>query len=186
MICCSFVGHFLLTNLLLRTHPIRRVVNVSSSAHALSPFLPEQTPQTYHPWTAYGSAKSAVNLFTRELASRGIDTVCVHPGSPQTGLASHFGYGNWGVVMALQEKLEASGEPPVPRGGDDVDADQAGGRVLDACFAGWDKGVYLRSEGGEVVVSEGRPWVRDAEVAERVWNDGERLVGENFEIEVRG
>ena len=114
----NYVGHFLLTNLLmekiLAAGSGSRIVNVSSSGHRMadvrlddwnfevdSIFLFYRTGETvlltvvvvengalYHPWKAYGQAKTATILFTVALASklksRNIHAFSLHPGCMHT------------------------------------------------------------------------------------------------------
>ena len=104
----NYVGHFLLTNLvmpkILAAGPGARIVNVSSLSHRVADvnlddynyevkrsWFPEvnrtdfgQHGAEYHPAVAYGAAKSANILFTRALAKRlrgeQVKAVSLHPG----------------------------------------------------------------------------------------------------------
>jgi NAD(P)-dependent dehydrogenase (short-subunit alcohol dehydrogenase family) len=89
----NFLGHFLLTGLLLpalrrAAHP--RVVNVSSAAHASGRIHWDdvELAHGYRPLRAYAQSKLAQVLFTRELARRepGIAVNALHPGSIWTGI----------------------------------------------------------------------------------------------------
>ncbi|KAJ3116630.1 hypothetical protein HDU96_009185 [Phlyctochytrium bullatum] len=100
----NVVGHFYLTNLLLpvledtaKKGADVRIVNLSSSAHALTPkdgidFDNLNNPATYSPWYAYGQTKLGNILHTRALQSRldakglNIHVNAVHPGVVHTNL----------------------------------------------------------------------------------------------------
>jgi NAD(P)-dependent dehydrogenase (short-subunit alcohol dehydrogenase family) len=85
----NHLGHFALTNLLLR-HVADRVVTVSSAAHRHGRIdLDDLNWQRrrYRRWAAYGQSKLANLLFTLELERR-----LVEAGSPVRALAAHPGY----------------------------------------------------------------------------------------------
>jgi NAD(P)-dependent dehydrogenase (short-subunit alcohol dehydrogenase family) len=93
---------FLLTNLLidkLKASAPSRIINVSSSAHILGKvhFDDLMLEKGYSPFKAYGQAKLANILFTRELARRlegtGVTANSLHPGLVKT----HFGLDLKGV-----------------------------------------------------------------------------------------
>ncbi|WP_194289972.1 SDR family oxidoreductase [Nocardia macrotermitis] len=86
----NYLGHYALTRLLLahlRRDPQARVVNVSSNGHKYTKGIPWDDPTYEHGYgglPAYGTAKLAQILFTRELAHRfgesGIHASAIHPG----------------------------------------------------------------------------------------------------------
>jgi len=93
----NYLAPFLLTNLLLdrleESHA--SVISTSSAAHRLfSDFHLDdlESERSYAPNTAYGNAKLAVNLFTRELDRRyrasGISAAAFHPGVVATNFAA--------------------------------------------------------------------------------------------------
>ncbi len=93
----NYLGHFLLTNLvlprLLESAPAR-VVTLSSWAHHLAPPLrldDLHATRRYNTIVAYGRSKIAMALFARELSHRyaehGITAFSVHPGSVRTRFA---------------------------------------------------------------------------------------------------
>ena len=93
----NYLAPFLLTTLLLdrleESHA--SVISTSSAAHRLfSDFHLDdlESERSYAPNTAYGNAKLAVNLFTRELDRRyrasGISAAAFHPGVVATNFAA--------------------------------------------------------------------------------------------------
>lgn len=93
----NYLAPFLLTTLLLdRLEESRAsVISTSSAAHRLfSDFHLDdlEAERSYAPNTAYGNAKLAVNLFTRELDRRyrasGISAAAFHPGVVATNFAA--------------------------------------------------------------------------------------------------
>lgn len=99
----NYLGHFLLTNLLLgqlKASAPSRIVNVSSAAHwrGRINFNGLRGEQRHSGWSAYSQSKLANLLFTYELARRlegtGVTVNCVHPGSVRT----NFARGNGGII----------------------------------------------------------------------------------------
>jgi NAD(P)-dependent dehydrogenase (short-subunit alcohol dehydrogenase family) len=88
----NHLGHFLLTALIfpkiLAAGKGARIVNLTSDGYMIGPCRFEdynfQDGAEYDGWSAYGQAKTANILFTRQLstkiASRGIFSFAVHPG----------------------------------------------------------------------------------------------------------
>jgi retinol dehydrogenase-12 len=96
-------GHFYLTQLLLPQllKSKSRVVNVSSTAHALwqvpctlETYTEQMNKETYKPWNAYAISKIANIYFTIELqrrfGSEGLRAYSLHPGGVATGLQRHI------------------------------------------------------------------------------------------------
>ncbi len=95
----NYLSGFLLTNLLLDrlvASAPARVVNVTSIAHWWGKinFNDLENLRCYNVFGAYGNAKLAIILFTRELARRldgsGVIANCVHPGIVSTGIVEHL------------------------------------------------------------------------------------------------
>lgn len=106
MFAGNYLGHFLLTTLLLdrlKNAERARVINVSSVAHkgAKIDFADLQGRNRGNPMRGYGQSKLAQILFTYELAERlrdsGITVNAMHPGA----VASGFKNGAHGVARAL-------------------------------------------------------------------------------------
>ncbi|MBQ7637008.1 MAG: SDR family oxidoreductase [Lachnospiraceae bacterium] len=98
----NYVGHFLLTSLLIdRMQPGARIVNVSSGAHKIGKihFEDINLERSFNVFKAYGQSKLATVLYTRELAKRleakGITVNCCHPGAVATnmGVDRNTGFG---------------------------------------------------------------------------------------------
>lgn len=100
----NHIGHFLLTARLLDIiprHSGSRIVVVGSGAHKIGKIHLEDINLTrgYNVMSAYGQAKLANLLFTRELARRlkdtGITVNCAHPGAVATsmGVDRNTGFG---------------------------------------------------------------------------------------------
>ncbi|KAK7380333.1 hypothetical protein VNO78_32841 [Psophocarpus tetragonolobus] len=104
----NYLGHFLLTNLLLDTMKKTtqeskkqgRIVNISSILHQLTYrgailFEKINDPSSYHKWLAYGQSKLANILHANELARRlkedGVDITAnsLHPGAIVTNIFRH-------------------------------------------------------------------------------------------------
>ena len=97
----THLGHFLLTNLLLRqlqgASAPSRVVTVASAAHSGPPFNfrdPNFERRRYRRRRAYQQSKLANVLFTlglaRRVAGTGVHAVALHPGVYDTGLLRNY------------------------------------------------------------------------------------------------
>lgn len=95
----NYLGHFLLTNLLLtplKAAKSSRIVNVSSLLYKLGRISHTNlnAERKYSEFHAYSQTKLASNLFTRQLAKRliGSNVVvnCLHPGAVKTDIFRNF------------------------------------------------------------------------------------------------
>jgi NAD(P)-dependent dehydrogenase (short-subunit alcohol dehydrogenase family) len=184
----NHLGHFALTghllDLLLGT-PGSRVVNVSSIAHKFGKirFHDLQSEKSYSKWGAYGQSKLANLLFTHELDRRfkdaGSDTISVacHPGWAATNLqeAGPNMEGSklmgrlsaWGNSMLAQD-ASAGALPTVFAAVEPLRGNEYVGPTR---FMGWH---------GSPEIIEPSSKARDREVAERLWEDSERLTGVRY------
>jgi len=120
MMGVNHLGHFLLTNLLLKQlllAPQGRIVTVSSGAHKVGkidwsdPYL----TKGFSVWRGYGQSKLANILFTKSLAERLKGTHatanCVHPGAVSTnlGVSRETGFGKM-IHAALRPFFQTSAE----------------------------------------------------------------------------
>lgn len=138
----NYLAPFLLTRMLrprleesARRGGTARVVGTSSTANRWGRLDLDDLDSRRRPWhggwRAYGSAKLAVVLFTRELARReaqsgsGIEAYCVHPGAVVTGFGTgspliRFGTaltgGHWGVgpEVGAAPLIALASDAPVP------------------------------------------------------------------------
>jgi NAD(P)-dependent dehydrogenase (short-subunit alcohol dehydrogenase family) len=171
----NHLGPFLLTNLLLDrilASAPSRIVNVASTAHRTArggiTFDDLQSVQHYRTMRVYGQSKLANMLFTIELArrleGRGVTANSLHPGTVRTG------YGADGDVRGLLA---------------------FGIKISSPFFLSPARGartsVYLASSPDVAAVSgeyfvkckpkEPKPWAKDADAAQRLWQVSEQLVG---------
>ncbi len=107
----NFLGHFLLTRLLLPTlmdAPAPRVVQVASVAHRQGriDFEDLHYQRRYHAWNAYRQSKLAMLIFAQELQRRstaggwGLRSVAAHPGIAATEIVAN-GPGNKSALAVL-------------------------------------------------------------------------------------
>ncbi|GAA2132885.1 SDR family NAD(P)-dependent oxidoreductase [Actinomadura napierensis] len=145
-----------------------RVIAVSSSAHRISKGLrwdDLQSLRRFHTAAAYGQAKLANILFTRELARRTapdrITAHAMHPGKVATNFASHGD-------AAMREHMAAADTVPPDEPAETLvwlATDPEGGR---------DGGRYFHGK-AEENPSEA---ARDDAAAARLWTETERLLAE--------
>ena len=117
----NYLGHFLLTNLLidlLKKSAPSRIVVVASSVHQLLTkefkFDNMNSEKFYDQWDAYGQSKLACILFTRELAKQlegsGVTINALHPGVIVTELVTNFS--NPVVMFFLMQGLYLLAKSP--------------------------------------------------------------------------
>ncbi|HEX8159030.1 MAG TPA: oxidoreductase [Solirubrobacteraceae bacterium] len=180
----NHLGHFALTNLLLR-HITDRVVTVSSTAHRTGKIRLDDLNFErggYARWTAYGQSKLANLLFTLELQRRlqeagsAVSAHSAHPGYAATNLQSHTGSGLQHRIMSISNRLLAQ-------------SDAMG--ALPALYAATQNlpGNSYSGPGG-LLEQRGHPApasrtaaARDAETAKRLWTLSEELTGVRFGLE---
>jgi NAD(P)-dependent dehydrogenase (short-subunit alcohol dehydrogenase family) len=175
----NFVGHFLLTGLLLpllnRT-PAARVVTLSSIAHwtAQIDFGNLNAERGYSRWTAYAQSKLANLLFAYELQRRlqttGASTLSVaaHPGATASELSRHS------ALMTFTSRIltqpTANGALPSLRAA--LDADVKGGD-----FYGPSGFATLRGAPSKQRSSRRS---HDLGIARNLWETGEKLTGAHY------
>jgi NAD(P)-dependent dehydrogenase (short-subunit alcohol dehydrogenase family) len=177
----NHLGHFALTNLLLR-HVADRVVTVSSAAHRygridLDDLNWEQ--RRYRRWAAYGQSKLANLLFTLELDRR-----LVEAGSPVRALAAHPGYAATNLQLRTGSILQTSLMAVTNRLFAQSDA-MGALPTLYAATQDLPGGSYVGPDGtGE---RRGHPTLvgrsaaaGDAGLAKRLWDRSAELTGESF------
>jgi NAD(P)-dependent dehydrogenase (short-subunit alcohol dehydrogenase family) len=177
----NHLGHFALTNLLLR-HIADRVVTLSSTAHRMGAIdLDDLNWQRrgYRRWRAYGQSKLANLLFTLELERRleaygsPIRAMAAHPGYAATNLQSRTGSRLQNSLMAVSNRLFAQ-------------SDHMGALpTLYAATQDLPGGSYVGPDGRRE--ARGHPTLvgrtaaaTDTDVAERLWVRSEELTGVTF------
>ena len=183
----NHLGHFLLVNRLADLIPSGgRVVCVSSVGHQFGDLDlsdPNFEHRPYDPITAYGGAKTAVNLFVVEFdrrhKTRGVRAAAVHPGGILTELARHMTpeliKKMIAIVTAETDTSSAQrGYKSVPQGAATTlwaavtaPADRVGGRYCEDCAV-----AKVSAKGSGV-----RPYSIDPERAKLLWAKSEELAG---------
>jgi NAD(P)-dependent dehydrogenase (short-subunit alcohol dehydrogenase family) len=177
----NHLGHFALTNLLLRSIA-DRVVTVSSAAHRHGRIdLDDLNWQRrrYRRWAAYGQSKLANLLFTLELDRRLVET-----GSPVRALAAHPGYAATNLQLRTGSILQTSLMAVTNRLFAQSDA-MGALPTLYAATQDLPGGSYVGPDGtGE---RRGHPTLvgrtaaaSDAELAKRLWDRSAELTGVSF------
>lgn len=185
----NFLGHFVLTarlmpNLLAAGNA--RIINLTSSAHRLSPFR-EHDPffekEEYNKLAAYGQSKTANVLFTllldKRYADRGVRATAVHPGLIDTELGRYFTEDEMvflkdGIPEGISMKTVSQGSATTVWAAciDDFDA-VAGKFCEDAAVA---DEIQDPDEDGRGVL----PHALDMAVAEKLWKMAEGWSGDRF------
>ena len=173
----NHLGPFLLTSLLfdsLRQSPAARIVNVASGVHKFAkPDLHDLNAEhSYSAARMYGNTKLYNIMFTQELARRlrsqgisNITTNCLHPGFVATSYGSQSG----GILTLLTQLLRP---------------------IMISKEQGAETSIYLASSPNIKDISGGYFEKKEAkavkhpfntlENAEALWQETERLAGQNF------
>lgn len=170
----NHIGHFLLVNRLLPLlrEAQGRIVLVSSRAHAWAPpggidFDNLDGENGYRRWPFYGQSKLANALFAKELSRRldgsGVTANSLHPGDvPSTGLLRHLGalslVGK--AVGLLYGKSTPQGAATQCYVAAHPDTAGLSGHYFDDCR-----------------IARGSPLIEDAQLAQRLWDRSEAILG---------
>lgn len=172
----NHIGHFLLvTNLLEDLAEEGRVVMLSSEAHQRAPkngiqFDNLSGENDYDAWKAYGQSKLANLLFARELARQFQDDEtdrvanAIHPGVINTNLARHLNALLAGALKVVEPLFLKS----IPQGAATQTFVAVHPKAADH------NGEYF----ADCNVSESSEAGRDMQLAERLWEESERIVEE--------
>jgi NAD(P)-dependent dehydrogenase (short-subunit alcohol dehydrogenase family) len=176
----NHLGHFALTNLLLR-HVTDRVVIVASAAHRIGTidFDDLSCEHGYSRWKAYGQSKLANLLFMLELQRRleaagsRVTVQAAHPGWAATNLQSHTPSRVEKLFMGVGNRLLAQ------------DVRMGALPTLYAATQDLPAGSYTGPGGLQEVrghpAAAGRSVAAcDADVARRLWDVSEQLTGVPF------
>lgn len=186
----NYLGHFLLSNLLmpnLIAAGSARVVNVSSQGYRCAPFNFDDPNfsggKTYEMWTAYGASKTANILFAFALTKRtkhlGVTSTAVHPGFIMgTNLGTHLDASafepiaavtlkntgkEWYWDMPQSKTIEQGASTPLVAALHPKIAEQSPAYIANAA------------------VEKPYDYADDAELAEKLWELSEQLIGQKFE-----
>lgn len=181
----NHLGHFALTRHLfplLKRSSASRVVTLSSSAHlnASIQFEDLMLRAGYSMMNAYGQSKLANLLFAKELqrriAAAGLDmlSLAAHPGLIRTNMMYRAGSRSR-LLRGLLDLLT----------GPLTDSPEVGARpqLFAATVEGLEGGgYYIPNKSGGPQVGYSTPEANDPEVAKRLWEVSEELLGLDFEI----
>ena len=180
----NFLGHFLLTALLLEplmNAEAPRIIQVSSVAHRQGVMAWEdlQSVRRYHAWSAYRQSKLAMLIFAQELGRQaekggwGLLSLAAHPGIAATELVAN-GPGRNSMIARLQK----IGAPFVQQSGD------AGAwpLILAAVDPAARQGGYFGPQGwfefrGVPGTAKIEPRAMDLVAARKLWETAEQLTG---------
>ncbi|BBZ30074.1 short-chain dehydrogenase [Mycolicibacterium madagascariense] len=176
----NHLGHFALTNLLLPKIG-DRVVTVSSMLHLLGKISLKDlnwTSRPYSAWLAYGQAKLANLLFSKELQRRldAADSVVTaqsaHPGYSATNLQGHAAGRFSAAMMALGNKVA-------------TDADFGARQTLFAASQELPGDSFIGPKfgmAGPTGLTARSPLARNATTATKLWELSEQLTGTEFPL----
>lgn len=185
----NFLGHFVLTahlmNNLLAAAPAR-IVNLTSSAHRLSPFRlhdPFFEKADYNKLVAYGQSKTANVLMTLELdrryRDRGVRATAVHPGLIDTELGRYFteeemAFLKGGIPEGMSMKDVSQGAATTVWAACIDDFDAIAGKFCEDCAVADE--IDDPDTNGRGVL----PHALDTEMAAKLWTLGEQWSGDRF------
>ncbi len=179
----NHLGHFLWTArlfpLLMASVPAR-VVNLSSAGHLIGGVDlddPNFERRDYDKWVAYGQAKTANILFTRELERRfgdhGLHAYAVHPGAVATELARHLDRSDFDAMIERMKNR--------PKDGPSTELKQVDTGASTQVWAATGEDIPGGSYLADTAVSEFvAPHATDDAAALSLWELSEQLVGEPF------
>jgi NAD(P)-dependent dehydrogenase (short-subunit alcohol dehydrogenase family) len=183
----NFLGHFLLTSLLLTTlmnAPAPRLVQISSIAHRQGKiaFDDLQFERAYKPWVVYQQSKLAMLMFAEELQRRsdaggwGLLSLAAHPGIAATELVPN-GPGSNSLMAIGMNLAKAFVLQPGDAG--------AWPTILAATDGAAQPGAYYGPSGlgefrGPPTLAKIMPRALDKATGARLWDVAETLTGASF------
>lgn len=185
----NFLGHYVLTALLmdnLLAAAPARVINLTSSAHRLSPFRlhdPFFEQEEYNKLAGYGQSKTANVLMTLELdrryRDRGVRATAVHPGLIDTELGRYFTedemvFLKGGIPEGMGMKTVSQGAATTVWAACIEDFDAIAGKFCEDCAVADE--ISHPDENGRGVL----PHALDMDMAAKVWALGEQWSGDRF------
>lgn len=186
----NHLGHFLMTCLLapaLIAGAPARVINLSSAGHRFSPLDvddPNYLQRDYDKWQAYGQSKTANALFAvgldNRLQDKGVRSFAVHPGMIMTELSRHMDQSDMEAILNGRD-IESIGFKTVPQGSatsiwaaTSADLEGRGGIYLEDCHV-----ALPATPDGEGGIEA---YAVDPDVANKLWQLSQEMVGERFEL----
>jgi NAD(P)-dependent dehydrogenase (short-subunit alcohol dehydrogenase family) len=187
------LGHFLFTNLIMNkilASSSPRIVNVSSTAHRMSPFrfgdYNFDGGKTYISLRAYGQAKTA-NILTaislaEKLGKRGLLAFSLHPGVIATNAAAQIDFkvlfDEFNTTSRMFGYKEETGMPAM------LSLEEGVATHVYAAFAqdlSTHNGAYLLDcRISDPLTDPVAPWATSPFEAEKLWRLSEELVGQKF------
>ena len=183
----NFLGHFLLTDLLLDLilqTPLSRVIQVASVAHRQGKmnWTDLQSQERYRAWTVYRQSKLAMLIFAEELARRASQngwnflSLAAHPGIAATALVTN-GPGRHSLIAFLQKIAS----PFIQQSG------EAGAwpLILAAIAPHARQGEYYGPQGarefrGPPGLAKIEPQALDPQAGQQLWDEAVKLTGAHF------
>ncbi|MBL6692204.1 MAG: SDR family NAD(P)-dependent oxidoreductase [Pseudomonadales bacterium] len=185
----NFLGHFVLTARLidnLMAAAPARVINLSSSAHRLSPIRFEDPffeKEEYNKLAAYGQSKTAMVMFSLILderyRDRGIRSTSVHPGLIETELGRYFTeeemeFLKGGIPEGVSMKTVSQGAATQVWAACHPDFDSIAAKFCEDCAVA--DQITNPDENGRGVM----PHALDMDAARQLWTMAELWSGESF------
>jgi len=196
----NHLGHFLLTNLLVPTlvaSAPARVVALSSIAHKRPVaegimginFDDIQFERSYDKWSSYAQSKTANVLFAvelnRRLQSYGVTANAVHPGGIMTNLQRHMDQDEIRQRGWVDEEGKVNDKFKTPEEGASTsiyvatapELEGQGGHYFEDCHRS-----EINDSPMTVMPCGVGSWALDPEIARRLWDLSEVMVGEKFDF----
>ncbi|KAF8877575.1 hypothetical protein CPB84DRAFT_1688688 [Gymnopilus junonius] len=192
----NHLGHFLFTNLIMDkilASSARRIVNVSSDGHRLSPFRFEGYnfggDNDYDVLRAYGQTKTANILFSTSLAKRlgekhGLLAFSLHPGVILTNAVDNVDLATLPDRLRALDRVLGNVEGRADYSPDILPIEKGTATHVYAAFdpnLSAHNGAYLlECRVADPLTDTIKPWATSPFEAEKLWRLSEKLVGQKF------